>query len=375
MNELAIQLERAGTASGLVGFGICDVEPFLDVRAEMDRRTASGAVGRLRFTYTEPEVATDIRRSFSWAVRLVVGATTYLPAAGRPGPPRANHGRVARFATADHYQPLRRGLESVCEVLRDAGYMAEVLVDDNRLVDRAAAVRAGIAWWGKSTMALTPKYGPWTLLGSVATDAELPLTAAMRRDCGTCVACIPACPTGALDHEGTLDATLCISYWAQMPGAIPVPIREVWGDRLYGCDDCLDACPPGDRWARQAPDGQGRVDLLHVLAQTDDELQSAYGHFYIPRNDPDYLRRNALVALGQCGSPEAIAVLTRYLAAKRPMLRIHAAWSLGQIGGTAGIAALRAAAADETDPTVLIEMEAALAAGATRDEQQTTNGR
>ena len=367
MDKIAIRLQETGTAGGLVGFGICDVAPFLDVSEEMVRRRAGGEAGRLRFTYTDPEVATDIRRSFPWAVRLAVGATTYFPAAGNPGPPQANQGRVARFATADHYEPLRRGLESVRDVLRAAGHLAEVLVDDNRLVDRAAAVRAGIAWWGRSTMALTPKYGPWTLLGSVVTDAELPVTAAMRRDCGTCVACIPACPTGALDHEGTLDATRCISYWAQMPGVVPVQIREAWGDRLYGCDACLDACPPGDRWARLAPDGLGRVDLVHVLEQTDDELHSAYAHFYTPRNDPDYLRRNALIALGHCGSPEVIPLLTGYLDANRPMLRLHAAWSLGRIGGSAGNAALQDAAADESDPAVLVEIEAALAAGATAD--------
>ena len=247
------------------------------------------------------------------------------------------------------------------EVLRSAGYQAEVLVDDNRLVDRAAAVRAGIAWWGKSTMVLTPKYGPWTLLGSVATDADLPLSSPMVRDCGSCVACIPACPTGALDREGRLDANRCISYWAQMPGDIPLPMRRAWGDRLYGCDACLDVCPPGDRWARLASAGAGRVDLLQLLAQADDELRTAYAHFYIPRNDPVYLRRNALVALGHCGGPDATPVVATYLRNRRPLLRAHAAWSLGQIGGSGAVAALQAAVPEESDPTVLAEIEAALA--------------
>ncbi len=354
------RLQETGAAGGLIGLGICSTDPFVDVRAEMDRRKAGGQSGRLRFTYADTVAATDIKQSFPWAERLVVGASSYVPAAGSPGPVRRNHGRVARFATSDHYAPLRRGLEAVGDVLRTAGHRAEILIDDNRLVDRAAAVRAGIAWWGKSTMVLTPKYGPWTLLGSVATDAELPVTVAMKRDCGTCVACIPACPTGALDEEGTIDATLCISYWAQMPGVVPVPIREAWGDRLYGCDACLDACPPGRRWLDLAPAGEEGVDLLEVLAEKDATLLNTYAHFYVPRNDPDYLRRNALIALGHSGFPSAIPIVSGYLAASRPMLRSHAAWALGRVGGADAADALEAVQLSETDPAVRSEIHNAL---------------
>lgn len=362
MHNLATRLREAGSAFGLAGLGICGTEPFADVRAEMNRRRAGGQSGRLRFTYTDSEVATDVGHSFPWAARLVVGATTYLPAAGSPGPPRPNLGRVARFSTSDHYEPLRRGLDAVGDVLQAAGYQAEVLLDDNRLVDRAAAVRAGIAWWGKSTMVLTPRYGPWTLLGSVATDAELPVTTPMLRDCGTCVACIPACPTGALDEEGTIDSTRCISYWAQMPGVIPMPIREAWGDRFYGCDDCLDACPPGQRWLGLAVDLAGRVDLLEVLTQPDEELLRAFSHFYTPRNDPDYLRRNALIALGHCGAPTAIPIVAGYLESSRAMLRLHAAWALGRLGGAEAQAVLKRVSNRETDPAVRSEVRTALGA-------------
>lgn len=360
MEELVARLQERGSALGLVGLGICHAEPFSDVRAEMESRLAGGKLGRMRFTYTDPDTATDIRRSFPWASRLVVGATTYLPAAGNPGPDHANHGRVARFATSDHYALLRRGLGAVREILVSAGFQAETLVDDNRLVDRAAAIRAGIAWWGKSTMVLTPKYGPWTLLGSVATDAELPVTKPMQRDCGTCTACVPACPTGALDRVGIIDATRCISYWAQMPGDIPIPIREAWGDRLYGCDACLDACPPGQRWSSEAADGMGRVDLVRLLTQPDHKLLADFSHFYLPRNDPAYLRRNALVALGHCGSPEATPVVAEYVESKRAMLRSHAAWALGRLGDAATVKVLTRAVKGESSASVSAEIEAAL---------------
>lgn len=359
--DLLERLQHVGDAHGGVGLGVCTAEPFTEARVEMERRLESGEAGRRRFTYTDPAVSTNIRATFPWAERLVVLGVSYLPVAGRPGPPEPNTGRIARFATADHYDPLRELLAGVSAELTGAGFRAEPIADDNRLVDRAAAVRAGIAWWGKSTMALAPKYGPWILLGSVVTDAILPVSEPMVRDCGTCTACIPACPTGALDTEGVLDATRCISYWAQTPGLIPPAIREAWGDRLYGCDDCLEACPPGERWeARATPATGGRVDLIELLAQTDDELLAEYGHFYIPRRDPRFLRRNALVALGHSGSTGAEPAITGYLQSSAAVLRAHAGWALGWMGATGAVSALQQAVAVESDSLVKSELVAAL---------------
>lgn len=358
MEALVDDLSGIAVRHGLAGFGVSGIEPFQTVRAEMHRRMEAGTAGRARFTYTDVDLATEPTRTFPWARALLVGATSYLPAAGSPGPPRPNTGRIARFATRDHYQPLRAALGEVAERLVAGGHEAEVLVDDNRLVDRAAATRAGVAWWGKSTMALAPKFGPWLLLGSVVTDAALPESAPMARDCGTCVACIPACPTGALDG-GVLDATLCISYWAQTPGLIPTAIREAWGDRLYGCDDCLEACPPGQHQLAESTAPEGRVDLLEVLAAPDESLLAAYSHFYLPRRDPRFLRRNALVALGHSGDETAVAAIGEFLHSPSPMLRAHAAWALGHIGGPTAMAALHTAAETETNSDVVAELDAA----------------
>lgn len=359
--DLFEQLQRLAAEHAMAGLGVCSVEPFLEVHAEMGRRLESGESGRPRFTYSDPEVATNLRASFPWAESLLVGAATYLPAAGRPGPAAANSGRIARFATTDHYQPLRAALGEAATLLGEAGFQAEVLVDDSRLVDRAAAVRAGVAWWGKSTMALAPGFGPWLLLGSVVTDAVLPFSRPMARDCGTCTACIPACPTGALDVEGVLDATRCISYWAQTPGLIPQHIRQAWGDRLYGCDECLNACPPGQRWEQEADEQVGRVDLVALLGKSDEELLAEYAHFYVPRRDVRFLRRNALVALGHSGTPSAVPVASRFLGSSLAVLRAHAAWALGALGGRVAAQALAAAAEAEDEAEVLEEIAQAQA--------------
>lgn len=326
-------LVSAGQAAGLAAVGVTSAEPFPAVHGEMQSRLDDGTAGRPRFTYKDPKTATDVRKSFPWARSLVVGAVSYLPEAGTPGPSAPNSGRIARFATADHYETLRRGLTVIAEILIGRGYRAQVLVDDDRLVDRAAAVRGGIAWWGKNTMALAPGYGPWMLLGSVATEADLDADEPMKRDCGTCTACIPACPTGALDAVGRLDATKCISYWAQTRGTIPDDVREHWGDRIYGCDDCLEACPPGSRLLESSSTVDGRLDLLAVLRATDAALLDQFGHFYLPGRKTSTLRRNALLALAASGDERAVGPVTGYLNNPDPVLREQAAWTLGRLGG------------------------------------------
>jgi len=357
--DLTDRLRTAAATAGLAGVGVCRADPFLDTRAAIEARVSGGLHGGLRFTYANPVTATDIRVSFPWAERLVVAAFAYVPGAGNLGEGAPGRGRVARFAGEDQYRVLRSGLAALAGTLAEAGKRAEILVDDSRLVDRAAAVRAGVGWWGRSTMVLAPGHGPWLLIGSVVTDAELPVDAPMRRDCGTCEACIPACPTGAL-RDGVLDARVCLAHRLQAAGVIPLELREVVGDRIYGCDNCLDACPPGCRSLGTDPAARGMVDLLGLLASSDRDLLKAHGHWYIPRRQPRYLRRNALVALGNTGGPGAEGVAAGYLGHHDWMLRVHAAWALGRLGGPAARAALRAAAEAERHADVAAEIESAL---------------
>lgn len=350
----------AGLDAGLDRMGVASVEPFDAVRREMDRRLASGETGRVRFTYKDTAAATDVSRSFPWARRLMVGIRSYLPDAGdaAPEPGRA---RVARFAVDDAYVPLRSGLAAVATVLERQGHRAEILVDDDRLVDRAAAVRSGVAWWGKSTMAITPGLGPWFLIGSVVTDAELETDEPMRRGCGTCDACLPACPTGALTAPGVLDARRCLAALAQSPGVFPRQWRVAMGDRLYGCDDCLTACPPGNRLSIRSSQPRGSVDLRWVLTAGDDTLLERFAHFYLPNRNPCFLRRNALVALGNDGDPALSDVAAAYAGHPDWLLRAHAVWALARIGGEAVRPVLTHLLRRERQPEVREEIELELA--------------
>ena len=358
MQELRRHIDAIAESHHLAAIGVAAVTAFVETRQAIEERLEAGFDAGLTFTFTAPETSTDLRRSFPWAERLVVASRTYLPAAGapRPGP---DQGVVARFAVDDPYAPLRAGLEEIGESLISAGHRAVVLADDNRLVDRAAAVRAGVGWAGKSTMVLDPRHGPWIVLGSVVTDAKLPVDEPMIRTCGTCDACIPACPTGAIVGPGVLDARRCLAAIAQSPGTIPTELRQAMGLRIYGCDDCLDACPPGAQLLEISTDARGSVDLVELLGAADEDVRLRFSHFYLPKNDPDVLRRNALVALGNQGDPGSVGAVSGYLTHPNPVLRAHAAWALGRIGGRRASAALRTALGRETAREVIDELIAA----------------
>jgi epoxyqueuosine reductase len=348
-------------AAGLDAHGVTGAEGFPDVRATMEERSASGRSGGLTFTYKDPARSTQPVLSFPWARSLVVGAHGYVPAAGATIP-QAGRGRVARFAVTDPYRPLRRGLDAVAAGLRQAGHRAEVLVDDDRLVDRAAAVRAGVGWWGRSTMVLIPRLGPWAVLGSVVTDALIAPDPPMVRTCGTCTACLPACPTGALSLDGGLDARRCLAALAQTPGIVPRRLRPAMGDRLYGCDDCLEACPPGRRLADTPVDPRSSVPLRWVLEAADESLMRRFAHFYLPGRTPAVLRRNALVAVGNEGDPGMRDVVAAHLAHPDPILRAHAVWAFARVGEGAVGPVLGHRLEREDDERVLAELREELVA-------------
>lgn len=362
MQALADAVRDAARAAGADAVGITTADPFPDVRRELVERTASGLSGPLRFTYGAPDVAADPRATVPWAERLVAVGVSYVPDAG-PTPLEPAHAAVARFATADHYRPLNDALDAVVATLADAGHRTRAFADDPRLVDRAVAVRAGIGWWGKNTLVIAPRVGPWMLLGSVATDAPLPTTDPMRRDCGTCDACLPACPTGALVAPGVLDARRCISTWLQSPGDIPDWIRAHIGGRIYGCDDCLDACPPGRRLAATASPDPGH-SILELLTLTDDELLERFAHWYVPRRDGRYIRRNLVVALANTGEPEHLDALRGLARHRSALIRRHAVWGVARLAHRhdlleEGRRALADLADLETVPDVVAAIDAA----------------
>ena len=155
--------------------------------------------------------------------------------------------------------------------------------------------------------------------------APIEPTPPLDLDCGECRLCIDACPTGALDEPGTLDSTRCLSYWTQAPGPPPAEYRADLGPQVYGCDICQDVCPwnagPARRRSDLSPDDDAWVSLADWLTLSDDELLDRHGHLYVPDRDPRYLRRNALVALGNEGGEEAAALAAPFADGDDALLR------------------------------------------------------
>lgn len=329
---------------------------FTESLATLRRHAADGSAGPLHFTYSDPETATDVRATYPWARSLVVFTHAYLPHSERPG---ATGPVIGRFATNDSYAPLHRIARGVIESLARKGHRGEPLIDDNRLVDRASAARAGVGWLGKSTMLLAPGHGPWLLIGSVATDADLEPTPPMTRGCGTCVACVPACPTGAITQDG-LDAGRCISTWLQSSGPIPRWIRPLVERRIYGCDDCLTACPPGFA-AIRANQGPGSAHGFgELLGLDDDALIERFGWFYVPHRDPRFLRRNLLVAAGNSEEGEAVGPILDHFTHRSALVRGHAYWAFARSLGDQAWTTLRRRHAFESVPGAIDELEYAM---------------
>ncbi|HUC13186.1 MAG TPA: tRNA epoxyqueuosine(34) reductase QueG [Acidimicrobiales bacterium] len=362
------ELRRCGVEAGLAAVGIAPATPMEATRRILEERKAAGLSANMQFTYRNPARSTDPSRLLPGAAALVVGAWPY---GGRPSLGRAQDGRpkgiVARYASRDHYADLGAALSGLAELLKQAGWQARVVFDDNALVDRAAAERAGIGWFGKNSNVLLPGRGSWFLLGSVVTDAPLPVGTHVEDGCGSCKRCLGSCPTGALVAPGVLDARRCLAWLLQAPGVFPFEYRAALGGRIYGCDDCQEVCPANRLAAKLAPSGaiddQGsksdetEIDLLDMLASSGPALLARHGRWYIPERDPRYLRRNALIALGNVGdgqSPEVQATLERYLDGPDDLLRAHAVWAAIS-AGRRDLVTSRPALAE--DPSSLVQDE------------------
>ena len=334
-------LARVGQEAGLDAVGVAPATPFTGTREHLERRKAEGLHGGMQFTYRNPARATDPAATLPGAAALVVGARAYRRA--DPPPPAEPSGLVARYARSDHYEVLRSGLTAMADRLQQEGWQTRVLVDDNALVDREAAYRAGLGWYGKNANVLLPGQGSWFVLGSVLTDAPLPPSRAPVPDgCGACTRCLDGCPTGAIVAPGVVVARRCLAWLVQARGPFPVEYRAALGDRLYGCDECQEVCPPNRRADRDPPAGdagEAWVRLVDLLEADDAALLERHGRWYIPDRDPRYLRRNALVALGNTAARDdegALRILERYRHGDDVLLAEHATWAADRIRERAG---------------------------------------
>jgi epoxyqueuosine reductase len=327
----AAELEQVAAELELDVVGAAPASAYAETERHIRERKARGLFADMRFTMAQPEVSCHPETLLEGASTVVSAAYCYYVPEARLG---RDEGRLARYTWHDGYAVLRERLD---ELGRRLGGEYRVLVDANQHVDREAAARSGVGFYGKNTMLITRRHGSWVVLGTLVTTAAVEATSPLDLDCGSCTLCIEACPTGALDEPGTVDATKCLSYWTQAPAAIPEEYRAALGAQVYGCDICQDVCPwnrgiEKRRAADAVPaEAEPHVRLADWLREEEESLTRRYDRLYVPKNDARYLRRNALVALGNTGGVADLHLAEPFLAADDELLREQAEWTVARI--------------------------------------------
>ena len=350
--------------------GITSAEPFLRDEQAALKRVQDGMMDGLRW-YTEervrranrPQVLLEEAQS---VISLAISYNTGAPPSGGK-----LSGKIARYAWGDDYHDvIKKRLRQFCDGLEERmgrPIRTRIFVDDGPMNDRAAAERAGLGWFGKNTNILTPSHGSWVFLAQVITDLEMTPDEPLKKTCGSCVLCIDACPTGAIVAPYVLDNRKCISFLTiELRGPIPKDMRPLIGDWVFGCDICQDVCPVNRKAAvGLEPAFQKRhdfsaPDLIPLLELDDEGFRERFRNSPVKRAKRAGLQRNVCVALGNIGDAAAVPALSKALESDSDLVRGHAAWALGRIGGNEAENALQSALEKPQEEEVMVELQEAL---------------
>lgn len=353
MADLTDRAIALGLAVGFDRVGVTTAEAT--PRTEFLRRWIErGFAGEMDYLARRLEERVDPRRVLEGARSIV--AFSLVHGSELEVPPGPGHGSVARYAGGDDYHEVLaerlRAFECELQILAGRPIRTRSYVDTGPVLERAHSARAGIGWIGKNTCLIDPELGSYLLLGVVITDLPLRATAPEPDHCGTCRACLDACPTQAFAAPYVLDATRCLSYVTiEQRGSIPEPMRKAQGQRVFGCDVCQEVCPWNSRKRRSVPsDSLGlreriaprlewRGPSLEWLLSLDEESwRRATRKTALRRSGLRGLLRNALVASGNSGDPRLIPTLRRYAGSEDPLLAEHAQWALARLAGEPPVA-------------------------------------
>lgn len=335
-----------------LGFEACGIAPATE--ADGFERFVSwledGCAGEMRYLSGEPELRRHPRSIVPGVRSVVVVAMSYAPPSPVPLSDQGERGagcegvtgRIALYARRpDYHLVVRARLKRLGAWLQEQrpGCRGRAVVDTAPLLERDFARRAGLGWFGKNTMLINKRLGSWFVLGALLVDIDLEPSAPFEaRHCGSCTACLDACPTDAFDGPGRLDSRRCISYLTiELKGEVPAERRDGIGDWVFGCDVCNDVCP----WNRKAmPGGEAlaalpgleRVDLVELLGLSEGTFRARFqGTALFPRPGRRVLARNAALALGNVGSAAALPALQRALRDEEAIVREAALWAIARI--------------------------------------------
>lgn len=347
MTSLATRIKEKAHALGfeLAGIAPATAPDHLDRLREW---LADGFAGEMQYMHRQAEARHDPGAILPGVRNVVMVGMNYGDTHGQAGGAGASQrtaplqGKVARYAQgADYHDVLRQRLNQLLDWIQTQvpGCRGRSVVDTAPLLERDFARRAGLGWFGKNTMLLNKRLGSYFFLGALLLDLELPPDPPHQTShCGSCTACLDACPTGAFPEPGRLDARRCISYLTiELKGPVPEPLREQLGDWLFGCDVCQEVCP----WNRKAPataepafraraDLEG-VDLMELLGLSVTEFRQRFRGTALTRPRRRGLLRNAALVLGNQGDPRALPALRKALHDPEPLIREAAQWAIERI--------------------------------------------
>ena len=306
----------------------------------------SGFVGEMRYLSERAAAYEHPRHVLDGVRSIVMLAMPYRTA--EPKPAGAGQGRVSRYAWGQDYHDLIwRRLDELAEWLsaQSPGCRVRGVVDTAPLLEREYAQLAGLGWIGKNTLLLNPELGSWFFLAALLTDLQLNYDEPYTADhCGTCTACLDACPTDAFIAPYVLDARKCISYLTiELRSEIPEPLREGIGNWLFGCDVCQDVCPWNSRTHNAAHTDEpafqpamdfNPVDLIALFDLDDEAFRERFRHTPLWRAKRRGLLRNAAIVLGNQPTTEAIPALKKGLSDAEPLVREACAWALHDTGSS-----------------------------------------
>ncbi len=317
-----------------------EADGFEQLRAWLDR----GYAGDMGYLHTHAEARRHPRSILPRVRSVVMVGMNYAPSRGEEVSQDTDRiqARIARYAQgADYHAVLRAKLRQLGEWLREQrpGCWGRGVVDTAPLLERDFARRAGLGWFGKNTMLLNMRQGSWFVLGGLLVDIALtPTEPFTARHCGTCTACLDACPTGAFVAPYVLDSRRCISYLTiELHHGVPEEMRPAVGDWLFGCDVCQEVCP----WNRKAPSGAAEltpradlraVDPAELLGLSEEGFRQRFaGTALHPRPGRAVVLRNAALVLGNVGNASAFPALRRALDDPDAQVREAAAWAIGRV--------------------------------------------
>jgi epoxyqueuosine reductase len=339
--------DQIRTAAKEVGFALCGFAktghaPHADA---LKKWLEAGNQASMEWMQRTAEDRMSPDRVLSGVQSVVVLATNYF----HKDPPIASGtGRLARYAWSDDYhEVIRPRLEALSDRMAGSGGRQRCFVDSGPVLERDWAAACGVSWHGKSTMGIHPQLGTWFFLSVIFTTLEFEPDEPLPDRCGRCTRCIEACPTDAITAPHQLDARRCISFLTiENKGPIPEEFREAMGDRIFGCDDCLDACP-WNRFAQASRDAalQPRPDILEkplreLLTLDDPGFKVLFRRSPILRAKRRGFLRNVCVALGNVGTPEDLPALHTAAHDHEPLVREHAAWAVAKIEARYGLTAV-----------------------------------